>query len=466
MAFTSIAGAQQAAQTYAIVNPLDIYQTEIAKKLTRRVPHMSSLSWLKHVKGRMAKRKVKRSTYSFYEEGQFMKAAATIAAIAPSGAKFLVTLSAADHGSIGGAGKSSFPVKNMLVMFQDGKTAGFVESIDRSVDSAHVLTVSKQTTAMDISTIGTVGSTIMFYSNGQPEASTKTEGRVPVFEKVTNFMHTIREYFDTTDIEAQNITWFEIDGKPYLWYKTMEETAQRFEFQKEAAMLIGPQSASLVDAAGKAVQTMNGFFPQIDSNGTTIEYFGKMDGATMDETMLAMDNAYGDKEYIGGLGHNVMLGLKDYLVEFGQNGTGMISFSPFDGGQEQAIKLNFKYYSVGAYTFYFNQWDILSHRDSLGANGLPYRFWGGFIPAGTTRNVDPDRSEGSPDYEPYMQMTTPQWGFALNPNIVKGEDLMWEDGAFATQGATSDVAKRQVHMMSYLALEMRCRNKFFKVEPS
>ncbi|MGC3945347.1 MAG: hypothetical protein QM762_12675 [Chryseolinea sp.] len=458
-------GAAAIGASYEIFNPLDLYQDEIYQKTMKTVPYMSSLSWLKNIKGRSGKRKVKRSEYSFYEEGQFMKAAATIAAITPSGGNFLITLSAADHTNVGGTGKSSFPVARQTVLFADGKTTGYVNSVDRSVDSAHVVTVKKLNSAQDIGTVALVGTKMIFYSNAQTERSSKTEARQPQWEKITNKMQIVREYYDSTDLEMQNQVWFETEGgKRYIWYKGIEDTAQRFEFQKETAVLLTPQASGLTDANSKSVQTAFGLIPQIDAQGITLEYYQEPDMASFDEMMLALDNNYADKKYMIGHGMNLMLKLKNFLVEFGKNGTGNLSFSPFDGGEQQAIKLNFKSYSVGAYEFYFQQWDIFSHKDSLGADGLPFRHMGVFIPAGYTKGGGPDSAPDAPAYEPYIQLVTPFWGVPVNSGIDKGDYLLFENGALANQGPTNDVMERGQSFVTYISLEMRCRHKFAKWE--
>lgn len=462
--FKGAGASAQGGASYALFNPMDIYEDEIYDQLVKTVPYMSSLSWLKRIAGRHTKRKVRRSEWSFYEEQQFMKAAAKIASITPNGAMFDIVLSAADHGDIGGAGESSFPVEGMSCLFQDGKTTGYVNTVTRTTPGAHMVTVKKWNASQDISTVATVGSTIMFFSNAQPERSTKTEARQETFEKITNKMQIVREYYDTSDVELQNQTWFEAAGRKYLWYTNIEKTAQRFQFQKEAAILLTPPAESLTNKNNKPINSAYGLIPQIDANGLTLEYFNKPDGAAFDEVMLALDNNYAEKKYIVGHGMNLMLKLKDYLVEFAKNGTGNISFSPFSGGESQAIKLDFKSYSVGSYEFYFQNWDIFSHKDSLGADGLPFRHMGIFIPAGTTRNADPDLPEGAAQYEPYIQLITPTWGKNAGGNADKGDYLMWETGALANPFPTNDEISVGVNMVTYLGLEIRCRHKFAKWE--
>ncbi|MEJ7644289.1 MAG: hypothetical protein WKF87_06820 [Chryseolinea sp.] len=456
-------GSAAISPSYALFNPLDLYADEEYSKAIKTVPYMSSLSWLKMVKGRSSKRKVTRSEYSYYEEGQFMNAKATIAAVTPNGLKWDITLAAGDHLNLGGPGKTSFPVEGQTVVFQDGRTTGYVETKNETVDSAHVVTVKKLNASQDIGAQALVGSTMVFYSNAQPARGIGTQTRTPQFEKITNKMQIVREKFDTEDVELQNRLRFTTSsGQNYLWYKGIEDTMQRFEFQKETALLITPQSDLLTDKNGKPVQTAFGMLPQIDQHGINLEYFDSPEGATFDEVMLALDNNYAEKSYIVGHGMNVMLKLKDWLIKFGQNGTGNISFSPFDGGESQAIKLNFKSYSVGAWEFYFQQWSIFSHKDSLGAPGLPYRHMMVFIPAGNTKNPDPNKSSDSPDYEPYLQLVSPVWG--RHPNIDKGEYLMWETGALAQPNPTNETMEQVVHMYSVISLEMRNRHKFAKLE--
>ena len=451
-------GAAQAVPSYALFNPMDLYADEEYQKAVRTVPYMSSLSWLRNIKGRHSKRRVKRSEYSFFEEGQFMKAAATIASITPNGAKFDIVLHVDNHMDVAGTDDGSFPVENQTVMFQDGKTVGFVESKNSTTPGAHMVTVKKLNSSQDIASVALPGTTMVFYSNAQPARSTQTQSRIPLFEKITNKFQIVREKFDTEDVELQNQLRFQTSsGQQYMWYKGIEDTAQRFEYQKEAALLVMPPSSGLTDKNSKGVQTDYGMLNQIDQNGINLEYFNSPEGAAFDEVMMALDNNYAEKSYIVGHGFNVMLKLKDWLVKFGQNGTGNLTFAAFEN-EGQAIRLNFKAYLVGAYEFYFQQWDILSHKDTLGAPGLPFRHKMIFIPSGKTRNPDPNKPADMPDYEPYLQLVSPIWGY--HPNIIKDDYLMWETGALGAPNPTNDTLEKVVHFAAYVSLEMRCRHKF------
>lgn len=457
-----IQGAVAASQSYAIFNPLDIYKQEIYQKLFRRTRRQSALSWLRGIKGRYNKRPTVRSEYSYYEEGEWFQASATIALAANNGAKVDITLSAADHYDLGsGTDDYSYPVVGNTVLFGDSKTQGVVESKNVTTPGAHVLTVKKVSASNDVQAAAVVGSTVVFFSNIQPEKSKATQGRVEQYNKVTNKMQTFREEFDVTDHEMQNAAWFPYKGRNYLYYAGIDRTAERFEMQKELAMLIMDQADSLTDGSGAALQSCYGLFPQIEAHGTVKEYYGAPDGSSFDELMLAMDDAHGDNVYITGIGHNAMLGLKDFLVEMGKGGSGNVDYAPV-GGAEQAISLKFKSYSVGAFSFHFNQWAILSHISSLGASGLDFRHRVAFIPAGYGKNPNPQGATNNweSEYEPYISFVyTPPKGAA---NINHGDYMMWEDGALAQPMPIGDEAVKRVHMLGYGSLEIRCRNKFFE----
>ena len=187
-----------------------------------------------------------------------------------------------------------------------------------------------------------------------------------------------------------------------------------------------------------------------------MEYFDAPDMTTFDDAILLLNKNFGDHEYLVGQGLDVNLKLKNWLVDFAKNGTGNISFSAFPGGEEQAIKLNFKGVFIEPYSFYFQTWDILSHSDSIGAGNMPYKDMLIFIPMGMTKNPNPQPFEN--DYEPYIQVAYANPGGSPLEN--KGDYKLFETGANARSGATSDEMTRQIHWVSYKGLEVRCRNKF------
>ena len=455
---------QQASESYqtilaaGIVSGYDIYDRDFYKKLIKKVPRASALQWMRVVKGYMAKRQAIRHTYYYHEEGQWMSAAATIAAAVDNATNMTLTLSAADHTS---AGTSSFPVVGQMVLFEN-EVCGYVQSINRSVTSAHTVTIYPvDTTNYNLVAAAVVGSTMVFYSNAQQEESSQTEIRVPNTNKVTNFIQTFREGYKVTDHAMQNHTEFQYNGQNFLYPKGIDDTMDRFGMQEDLGMLINPASNGLLNAGSKAVKLAKGLIPQITDNGNTLEYFGSPDMTTVDDAILILNRSYGEHEYLIGQGLNINLGWKNWLIDFatGRGGDPNISFNAFDGGQEQSLKLNFKTIAIEPYTFHMQTWDVFAHADSLGSGNMPYKDMAVFIPMGMTKN--PDNGQGGSqggEYEPYMTLVYADPGGAAHQN--KGDHCVFSTGALAPGGATSDTMNWYIHAVSYKSLEIRCRNKF------
>jgi hypothetical protein len=120
--------------------------------------------------------------------------------------------------------------------------------------------------------------------------------------------------------------------------------------------------------------------------------------------------------------------------------------------KEQNLYFKFRSVDIENYTFHFQEWECLSHPDTLGQDTFPYKDMGVFIPAGSTR----DPVSGSS--EPYMKLVYADPGGSPAEN--KGDYKLWETGANARTGATDDEMIRRIHWISYKALEVRHRHKF------
>lgn len=449
---SDIAGAVYAAnENYVLISSYDIYDRDYHQELFNRVPRASALSWMRSIKGYMSKRQVNRHEYYFYEEGQYMAAAAEIAVAVDNTTYVTVTISAADHDN---AGTESFPVVGQTVVFSD-ESIGYVQALSRSSANAHTFDIYPANSGVDLVAAAQLGTICVFYSNAQIEKSAATEGRIPKVDKVTNFIQTFREKYEVTDHAEQNQTEFSWKGQKFLHVKGIDETTQRFALQEEMGLLINDSSENLNDAALIKVQLAKGLIPQITDNGNTLEYFGKPDMTTFDDAILLLNKNYGDHEYVVGMGLNASLGMKNWLIDFAAGGDNNISFA----SEKQQLNFNFKRIFIEPYMFNCQTWDIFSHADTLGAGTLPYKDMMVFIPTGKTKNPNYYGTGGTGnDYEPYCQIAYARIPGAPHEN--KGDHKMWETGANARTGATDDILTRAIHMASWKSLELRCRNKF------
>lgn len=448
-------GSRAASENLAIATGYGIHDREFHKALGSKVPKHRALSIFRELEGKMKPiEKTRRHEYYFYEEGDHLNTSITIESYTGSAATITITLEEADHYD---SGTKSYPIVGQLAVFEN-ETVGYVSATNKTVDDAHTVTLKRLRSTDDLDAAAVNGAAVSFYGNVQKEASTSTDSRVPVITKVTNKIHTAREKYDVTDFAAQNEVEFEYDGQKFLYVKGIADTVDRFSFEEEMNLIISPMSSGLTDASSNALQTAAGLIPQVTDNGQNYEYDDQPDMATFDDIVLVLDDNYGDTEYIIGQGKNLALGMKNFLNEFSDGGDNNVSFNYFDGGEKQALNFNFVGINICDVDFYLSTWDCFTHRGSLGAGDMPYRHMGIFIPCGSTKN--PDTNE----QVPYMQLRySPPQGAA---HEVQGDIKVWETGANAKKGATSDELKREIHIVSYKSLEIRNREKFLKMKKS
>ena len=464
MAAAPVVGSFQAdIQSVALLTPYGYYFPDKLKKLFKKVPRTSALSWM-YAMGNMSKRTAHNFTYEFYEEGQWMKAAATISSFADgSGTNDVdITLSSADHMN---SGNNSFPIVTNTVVFKDG-TVGFVSAVNRTTPNAHVVTVESTDGTTDLFTVAANSDPIVFFANAQTEDSTAPESRVPQVTREENYIQTFRETFRVTDHEASTQTWFEIDGQPFLYVKGIEDAAERFEMQQELAFLVGQSFDSAFQYNSLGVKATDGLIPTIRSKGETVLYDKTSMTPDLDdweEIILAIDKNYGPRDYMAGLGLDLDLKMNRFLVNFVNStaGGGMIDWSPFKGGKEQALSLNIQAVNYSGRQFFLQRWDVLSHTDTLGATGLTYRNLGIFCPLGKVKN--PNAQYASKNFEDYVQIVyIPPQG---SPTEVRDHYKIWETGGNALPKATNDQLRREIHHACYKGFEMRNKEKFLLFEP-
>lgn len=447
----NISGSRQASvENFAIASGYGILDRDFRKELGMKVPKFQALSLFRELKGRMEPaRMTKRHTTYAWEEGDWRKAAVTIASKSNSGSNVLITLSSGDHYD---TGTHSYPVVGNLVIFEN-EEVGYVSAIDRSTPSAHVLTVKPYAATEDVQTAAVAGGVIVCYGNIQKEKSSKTEMRVPYVSKIESFIHTCRGYYASTDHAQQNEVEFEFNGQKFLYVKGIEEGADGFAMDEEGNMLFTPANdGTLTDASSNALKGATGLIPQTTASGMNFEYDIDFEFADFQDLQLLITDNYGDTEYLFGRGTNLANSMDRWLIDFTDGGA---YYNFFDGGKEQALTFRFKSIEVGGVSFHMNTWEVFSHAGSFGAGNQPWRHMGVLIPCGNTK--DPELNKNVPYLQ--IQYSAPK-GAA---HVVQGDYKVWETGADAKQGPTSDEEIREFHWISYKTLAQRNREKFAMV---
>jgi hypothetical protein len=437
------------AQTYSLISTYGVYDRDFRKELGMRYPRASAFGWMRAVPGRMKKEQGKNHEFYYWEEDNWYNAACTIAAIDTGTSNTVkVTLSTADHFN---SGTTSYPIVGEIATFQN-EDQGLVTAINRTVANAHVVTIVDLNASTDVQTSAVVGQTVVFGSNAQTEESGVTEFRHPTQTKQTFKAQTFRKDYKVTDHEEQNQVEFEYQGQKYLWVKGADEMADQFEANEEFGLLTNKLSASLTNAASKAVQTAEGLIPQIDNYGQKAEYFDAPDINDFADYVLILQKNFGDTQYLAGIGINADVKLQQSIKQF-EAESPHVFFSNMDS--KQSLAFNFKDITYSDYQFKWQKWEALSHPSSSGATGMPYPDMMIFIPAGDT--IDPTTM----DKTPYLTLRYFNPGGAPNEN--KGDYKLWETGANARSGATSTDMNRVISMYSVKSLVAMARHKYLIV---
>lgn len=450
-------GTTNAAESYGLVSSYGIYDREVAKKLNIKYPRASALSWMRAAEGYMSertvgKKKVNRHEYSYWEENQWLNASAIIESAANSTDDVVLTLEEASHQN---SGTESYPIVTDLCVFPD-ETVGYVIAVDKDTDDAHTVTVRKLNSSQDVQTAGAALGVVVFYSDAQQEKSTAPESRIPKQTKITNKLQTFRKMYEWTDHSAQNVTEWEHNGSNLLHVKGSDDTANLFAYAEEVGMLITPQSSGLVNAGSNAVQTTQALLPQIRSgSGGEFTYTTAPAISDVETWSIAASDRYAGTKFVLGMGINIHVKwnsvMKDFMVENPTPFFTPVNDSKADGKQKYTF--DFAGIKYGDFEFFAQKWDVLSHKDTLGATGHPYRDMMVCLPIGETR--DPD----SGDMEPYIKIAYANPGGAKSEN--KGDHKIWQTGANALPRATNDEMNTEIHWISYKGFELRHINKFF-----
>ncbi len=448
-----------------ILTGYGILDREFRKKLGMISTAYSDFSIFRQLKMQskiMPSEQTGRYDFYYFEQADHLKSNATVVTVAnltqDTTPSVNITLSAADHYN---SGANSYPIVGNICIFANQVT-GLVFSINRATPNAHVVLVKSLTNSTDVQTAAVVGSVVNFMGMAVSERSTKVESRQPRINRINQKIQITRGNYSASDSSMQNRAEVAtIDGKQYLHYLGIANTAQTFEFDEDAAMLTGQSNtATVTNAAGAAINTTLGLIPNINANGITQDYYGDVDLPTVQDWMSQIVANYGDGEYLGMLGLDLGFAFQNYTAELGKYDAAYAFFGGGAEGKQQAINFEFtgiKMPGIGI-SIYVKDCKAFSHSGSLGNDRLGYKGKGVFIPCGSA--LTPNTNE----MQPYMKVRYAAPAMAAQYLQNDGEIAVWEDGAGALTGATNDVMERSVNMISYKALQVFNLRKFMVVD--
>ena len=226
--------------------------------------------------------------------------------------------------------------------------------------------------------------------------------------KKTNKYMIMKESFKVTGSQATNIGWVNLGNGDYRWYvKGEADTRKRFMDKREMMMLLGESVTNSITTAGISVDGSQGYFSAIEAtgagNGGIVFDCGakaslpNLDALSeFDAIIKELDKQGANPEYAVYGNTQLMLNLDDMIAQgMGSAPTSGAQgqFGAFNNDPELAVKLGFKSFSRGGYTFHKHSFKLLNEPTLLADS----KFAGVMIPMATV--VDPKSGDRNPALE-------------------------------------------------------------------
>jgi len=202
-----------------------------------------------------------------------------------------------------------------------------------------------------------------------------------------------KEMYEVAGSQATNIGWLNVNGQ-YMWYlKNEMDARKRFMNQREMMLLysqVGPEgSPALInlDTEGANDATVanaqgsvgsEGYFAAVEERGITAAVSGGAQGSfasmsDIDTIILELDKEGAPAEYAMYVNRATSLDLDDMLANgiATQVTAGLAGqFGAFNNDADMAVKLGFKSFTRGGYTFHKHDWKLLNDPTLGGLNNI------------------------------------------------------------------------------------------------
>ena len=197
--------------------------------------------------------------------------------------------------------------------------------------------------------------------------------------KYSNSYMIVKGRYEVNGSQATNIGWVNIGGGEYRWFMKGEQEARaKFEDQRELMLLFGEKrpAGDGTDLGGGELAGSEGYFSAIEDRGIVVQNANAnpMDSfAEFDDLIMELDKQGAPSEYAMYLNRKQDLAIDDMLasgiatsVTAGLPG----QFGAFQNDADMAVKLGFKSFTRGGYTFHKHDWKLLNDPTLLGASNF------------------------------------------------------------------------------------------------
>ena len=222
------------------------------------------------------------------------------------------------------------------------------------------------------------------YAQGTQQPAKFTD---PDYVKFRNPFMIVKDRYQVNGSQATNIGWVNMGGGEYRWFMYGEQEARkRFEDRRELMMLFGEIRNGNSDGSTDTNATGNsltdelsgsqGYISAVEERGIVVSNANAnpMDSfSEFDDLILQLDKQGAPSEYAMYLNRKQDLAIDDMLasgiatsVTAGLPG----QFGAFNNDADMAVKLGFKSFTRGGYTFHKHDWKLLNDPQLMGATNF------------------------------------------------------------------------------------------------
>jgi len=203
-------------------------------------------------------------------------------------------------------------------------------------------------------------------------------------ERRKNPFMIVKDRYQVNGSQATNIGWVNIGNGEYRWFMYGEQEARkRFEDRREMMMLFaetGNDGSAGTTAAYNTDQDMGlgseGYVSAVESRGIVVSNANAnpLDSfAEFDDIILELDKNGATSEYAMYVNRKQDLAIDDMLasgISAGVTAGLAGQFGAFNNDADMAVKLGFKSFTRGGYTFHKHDWKLLNDPTLLGASNF------------------------------------------------------------------------------------------------
>ena len=200
--------------------------------------------------------------------------------------------------------------------------------------------------------------------------------------KRSNPFMIVKDRYQVNGSQATNIGWVNLGNGDYRRFMYGEQEARkRFEDRREMMLLFGEKNAATGsddgdNDLGKTLAGSEGYISAIEDRGIVVSNANAnpMDSfAEFDDLILQLDKQGAPAEYAMYLNRKQDLAIDDMLASGISTGVtaGLPGqFGAFNNDADMAVKLGFKSFTRGGYTFHKHDWKLLNDPTLMGSSNF------------------------------------------------------------------------------------------------